>query len=160
MIPIMRLRGMAPFTLMPPQTMTDPPPCFTVGMTQCFSNLSPSRLLTNTRRFVPNNSNLLSSVKTTFAHCSFVQLTWFFAKSSRFLTFCFRNNGFFAATRPFKPHFNKTLLIEEWDTRFFLLSWNSFVISGKLFVRNLVEINLIYRLSDWEITSYLPRPGA
>ncbi len=103
-IPLISFNGRDPLELMAPQRRIDPPPNFIVGERQNDRKRSPLKRRTKTRRRAPNNSILVSSVQRTLLHCSVVQLTYFFANASLFLTFFVPSNGFFAATLPTKPH--------------------------------------------------------
>lgn len=114
-MPSMSFRGPTPFAETEPHTITDPPPCFTVGRMQDLWYFSCGRRRMYTRRFVPKISNLLSSVKSTFIQSSSVQCLWSLANFNRFLMFAGRKYGFLAATRPLRRYsfntFRTTVLL-------------------------------------------------
>ncbi|GFS64280.1 hypothetical protein TNCV_3945951 [Trichonephila clavipes] len=98
--PLKTTRGPNPREDIAAQTITELPPCFTVGTRQSTCNASVGIRQTNTRSVVRNNVNEDSSDQMTCSHYSCVQFRWSRHHCNLFAAFLPEINGFRIATLP------------------------------------------------------------
>src|SRR4030081_1329789 len=94
MLPMIFVRYPVPCAVMQPQTISEPPPCLTVGRQVRLDNVSPRCFQHHTRPSEPRRLILLSSDTTTLYQYSTVQSLWRMANSMRALRWRRDNIGF------------------------------------------------------------------
>ena len=92
-----------PWAVMQPQTMIEPPPCFTVWLTWRGWRLSQSRIQHHDLPSEQKRLTLVSSDHTTRFQSSTVQSLCRYAKSKRALMFLAESLGFFCFSAAFRP---------------------------------------------------------
>ena len=136
--------------------MTLPPPNMTVLLVHFTLNLSPIRLFTLFFPSFPNKSNLLSSLKNTFAQFSYVQITYLFANSNLFFLFFELTSGFFLGVRLNSPISCSRLETVCLDTLTHEVLFITLLISVQDLKRSFNHIRCVIRSSLAEVLRGLP----
>ena len=135
--------------------MTLPPPNSTVFLVHFALNLSPIRLFTLFFPSFPNKLNLLSSLKSTFAQFSYVQITYLFVNSNLFLFFEL-TSGFFLGVRLNNRISCSRLETVCLDTLTHEVLFITLLISVQDLKRSFNDIRCIIRFSLAEVLRGLP----
>ena len=99
-------------------TITEPPPCFTVGVIQKVAALSPTLRRTQTHLFDRKISNFDSLVQRTLFRYSSIQALCTLAHWSFLTLFCLLNSGFLTAILPYRPASRNLLFTVDADNFF------------------------------------------
>ena len=131
--------------------MTLLPPNLTIFLVHFALNLSPICLFTLFFPSFPNELNLLSSLKNTFAQFSYVQITYLFANSNFFFLFFELTSGFFLGVRLNSPISCSHLETVYLDTLTHEVLFITLLISVQDLKRSFDDIRCIIRSSLAEV---------